>query len=154
MVAQSFLMGGHVRVGLEDNFYLGQGCPGGIERQLVEKAVGIVRSLGGELASPAEAREILGLAGAMTAPVQGRLSAADAGERPCPATWPRSLRSVARRSPRAPRLVALPEFATYLDRSSKSMRASATPEAESAALARTAGAGAAASTSGCWSAAW
>lgn len=61
MVAQSVLLGGHVRVGLEDNLYLRRGelAPG--NAALVEQAAGIVRTLGGELASPAEAREMLGL---------------------------------------------------------------------------------------------
>ena len=61
MVAQSFLSGGHIRVGLEDNFYLEKGVQANSNAQLVEKAVAIVRSLGGEVASAAEAREIMGL---------------------------------------------------------------------------------------------
>jgi uncharacterized protein (DUF849 family) len=65
MVAQAVLLGGHCRVGLEDNHYLERGVfadnPG-----LVEKAVKIIRLLGAEPASPAEAREILGLAPART----------------------------------------------------------------------------------------
>lgn len=61
MVAQSFLMGGHCRVGMEDNFYLSRGVTAETNAQLVEKAVGIIRSLGGEVATPAEARKILGL---------------------------------------------------------------------------------------------
>jgi uncharacterized protein (DUF849 family) len=60
MVAQSFLMGGHVRVGMEDNFYLDKGVQAETNAQLVQKAVGLVRSLGGEVASPGEAREMLG----------------------------------------------------------------------------------------------
>ncbi len=61
MVAQCLLLVGHVRVGLEDNLYLSRGelAPG--NAVLVEKAVGIVRALGGDIATPAEAREILGL---------------------------------------------------------------------------------------------
>jgi uncharacterized protein (DUF849 family) len=61
MVAQCLLLGGHVRVGLEDNLYLSRGelAPG--NAVLVEKAVGIVRALGGDIATAAEAREILGL---------------------------------------------------------------------------------------------
>jgi len=61
MVAQSFLMGGHIRVGMEDNFYLDKGVQAQSNAQLVEKAIGIIRSLGGEVASAAEAREILRL---------------------------------------------------------------------------------------------
>jgi uncharacterized protein (DUF849 family) len=61
IVAQAFLMGGHTRVGLEDNFYLGKGVEAASNAQLVEKAVSIIRLLGGEPASAAEARTILGL---------------------------------------------------------------------------------------------
>jgi uncharacterized protein (DUF849 family) len=62
MLAQSLLLGGHVRIGMEDTVYIGKGelCSG--NGQLVDKAVRIVRDLGGELASSAEARAILGLA--------------------------------------------------------------------------------------------
>jgi uncharacterized protein (DUF849 family) len=54
------LLGGHVRVGLEDNLYLEKGVLAS-NGQLVEKAVGIVVSLGARVLSPAEAREKLGL---------------------------------------------------------------------------------------------
>ena len=62
MAAQTVLLGGHVRVGLEDNLYLGPGelAPG--NGALVERAVGVVEILGAAVASPAEAREIFGLA--------------------------------------------------------------------------------------------
>ncbi|MCC6305813.1 MAG: 3-keto-5-aminohexanoate cleavage protein [Rhodobacteraceae bacterium] len=62
MVAQAMLMGGHVRVGLEDNIYLARGVPA-TNRGLVARAVDIVKSLGGAVATPAEARVILGLPG-------------------------------------------------------------------------------------------
>lgn len=62
MVAQSILLGGHVRVGLEDNLYIEKGLPAESNAQLVEKAVRIVRLLGAEVATPAEARALLGLA--------------------------------------------------------------------------------------------
>ncbi|MBB3007758.1 3-keto-5-aminohexanoate cleavage protein [Cupriavidus alkaliphilus] len=61
IVAQAWLAGGHVRVGLEDNIYLEKGVLAPDNAALVAKARGIVRSLGGELASPAEARRTLGL---------------------------------------------------------------------------------------------
>ena len=61
MVAQSALLGGNVRVGFEDNFYLSRGIRAKSNAQLVKKAVGIVRVLDKEPASPQEAREILGL---------------------------------------------------------------------------------------------
>jgi uncharacterized protein (DUF849 family) len=62
MVAQAVLLGGHVRVGLEDNLWLEKGVPA-TNAQLVEKAVRIVRLLGPEVATPAEARAMLGLRG-------------------------------------------------------------------------------------------
>ncbi len=61
VVAKSFLLGGHIRVGMEDNFYLAKGVTAENNGQLVEKAVGIVETLGGQIASPDEARKILGL---------------------------------------------------------------------------------------------
>lgn len=61
MVAQSYLLGGHVRVGLEDNFYLEKGVEAKSNADLVEKAVRILRLLGAEPATPAEARILLGL---------------------------------------------------------------------------------------------
>ena len=61
MVAQAFLLGGHVRVGLEDNLYIAKGVQAESNAQLVHKAVGIIHSLGGEVATVAEARQILGL---------------------------------------------------------------------------------------------
>ena len=60
MVAQSVLMGGNVRVGLEDNLYLRKG-EFGTNGQLVEKACRIIDDLGYEVATPAQAREILDL---------------------------------------------------------------------------------------------
>ncbi|GAA1706567.1 3-keto-5-aminohexanoate cleavage protein [Propioniferax innocua] len=62
-VAQSVLLGGHVRVGLEDNLYLRKGVKA-TNAQLVEKAVGIIDSLGEQVATPDEARELLNLGGA------------------------------------------------------------------------------------------
>lgn len=61
MLAQSWLLGGHVRVGLEDNIYLEKGVLAEGNAALVAKAVRIVRDLGGRIATPAEARDILGL---------------------------------------------------------------------------------------------
>ena len=60
MVAQSVLLGGHVRVGLEDNLYLERGVFA-TNGQLVERAARIIRDLGCEVATPDEAREMLGL---------------------------------------------------------------------------------------------
>ena len=61
MIAQSTLLGGNVRVGFEDNFYLSPGTPAKNNAQLVEKTVAILKALDKEPASPDEAREILGL---------------------------------------------------------------------------------------------
>ncbi|MFH9268517.1 3-keto-5-aminohexanoate cleavage protein [Streptomyces sp. NPDC017546] len=58
--AQSILLGGHVRVGLEDNLYLGKGVKA-TNGQLVERAVRITESLGSRVATPDEARAKLGL---------------------------------------------------------------------------------------------
>jgi uncharacterized protein (DUF849 family) len=57
-VAQTVLYGGHVRVGLEDNLYLSRGKLAPSNAALVEKAVEIIRLIGGEVASAAEARSI------------------------------------------------------------------------------------------------
>lgn len=61
MVAQAFLLGGHVRVGLEDNIYIEKGKLAESNAQLVTRAVDILRNLGGRPASAGDAREILGL---------------------------------------------------------------------------------------------
>lgn len=57
---QSVLMGGHVRVGLEDNLYLKKGVLAS-NGQLVEKAATMVESLGAKTMTSQEARETLGL---------------------------------------------------------------------------------------------
>jgi uncharacterized protein (DUF849 family) len=62
MVAQTWLLGGHVRVGLEDNIYLSKGVLAKSNAELVAKARRILEDLGAQVASPAEARAILGLA--------------------------------------------------------------------------------------------
>lgn len=59
-VAQSVLLGGHVRVGLEDNLYLSKGVKA-TNVQLTERAIQIVNDLGSSVATPDEAREILQL---------------------------------------------------------------------------------------------
>src|SRR5215217_7807861 len=57
---RAMMMGGHVRVGLEDNNYYARGVPATNE-MLVERTVRIAKELNLEVASPAEARETLGL---------------------------------------------------------------------------------------------
>lgn len=59
-VAQSVLLGGHVRVGLEDNLYLSRGVKA-TNAQLVERARTIVEAMGAQVATPEEGRAILGL---------------------------------------------------------------------------------------------
>ena len=60
MVAQATLLGGNVRVGLEDNLYLSRGVFAS-NGQLVERARTIIESMGYEVATPDEARQIMGL---------------------------------------------------------------------------------------------
>ncbi len=60
MAALAVLLGGHVRVGLEDNLYLERGVLATNEA-LVEKAVRIVRDLGAQVLTPAQARQKLKL---------------------------------------------------------------------------------------------
>lgn len=59
MLAASRLLGGHVRVGFEDNVYIRHGELARDNAELVEKAVALLDMLGAELATPAEARRIL-----------------------------------------------------------------------------------------------
>ncbi len=63
-ITQGALMGGHVRVGLEDSLFITRGNLAASNAQQVEKAVRILREMGHEPASPAEARTTLGLKGA------------------------------------------------------------------------------------------
>jgi uncharacterized protein (DUF849 family) len=60
MVAQAILLGGNVRVGLEDNLYLAKGVPA-TNAELVERAIAIIGYLGGRAVSADEARKKLGL---------------------------------------------------------------------------------------------
>ncbi|MGG1662503.1 3-keto-5-aminohexanoate cleavage protein [Brevibacillus sp. NRS-1366] len=60
MVAQSVLLGGHVRVGVEDNLYVEKGVLGS-NAQLVDKAVTIIENLGAKPMTPKQARELLRL---------------------------------------------------------------------------------------------
>ncbi|MGA3173108.1 MAG: 3-keto-5-aminohexanoate cleavage protein [Syntrophorhabdales bacterium] len=59
----SMMMGGHVRVGMEDNIFIEKGVLCKSNAELVEKAVKIARLLGREIATPDEARALLGLKG-------------------------------------------------------------------------------------------
>lgn len=64
LTAAALTMGGNIRVGFEDNFYLEEGRMARSNGELVEKAVRLCRDLGREAASPAEARHLLRLDGA------------------------------------------------------------------------------------------
>lgn len=61
IAAATIAMGGHVRVGFEDSVYIERGVLAESNGQMVEKVVKIAKLLGREIATPAEAREILGL---------------------------------------------------------------------------------------------
>ena len=61
MVAQAVVLGGNVRVGLEDNIYIRRGELANGNAPLVERAVTIIEALGSQVATPAEARTFLGL---------------------------------------------------------------------------------------------
>ncbi len=61
MVAQAWLLGGHIRVGMEDNVYLEKGVLARSNAELVRKARRIIEDLGGTLASSEQVRDHLGL---------------------------------------------------------------------------------------------
>jgi 3-keto-5-aminohexanoate cleavage enzyme len=61
MVTMGMLLGGHVRVGMEDNLYISRGVMAENNAQFVEKTARIAREIGRPIATPDEAREILGL---------------------------------------------------------------------------------------------
>ncbi|WP_423363702.1 3-keto-5-aminohexanoate cleavage protein [Mycoplasma sp. P36-A1] len=61
LAAIAIAMGGHVRVGFEDNVYIEKGVPAKSNGELVAKVARIAKELGREIATPDEARKILGL---------------------------------------------------------------------------------------------
>ncbi len=61
LAAPTIVMGGHVRVGFEDNLYLSRGVLAKSNGELVAKVVELAKLLGREIATPADARRILGL---------------------------------------------------------------------------------------------
>jgi 3-keto-5-aminohexanoate cleavage enzyme len=61
MAAASIIMGGHVRVGFEDNIYIDKGVLAKSNGELVERVVRLAKELGREIATPDDARRILGL---------------------------------------------------------------------------------------------
>ena len=62
IAAATIAMGGHVRVGFEDNVYMSKGVLAKSNGEMVERVVQMAKLLNREVATPAEAREILGLA--------------------------------------------------------------------------------------------
>ena len=61
MAALAIVMGGHVRVGFEDNVYIDKGVLAKSNGELVERVVRMAKELGREIATPDEARQILSL---------------------------------------------------------------------------------------------
>ena len=61
LAALAIIDGGHVRVGFEDNVYISKGVLARSNGELVEKVVRMAKEMGREIATPAEARRILGL---------------------------------------------------------------------------------------------
>jgi uncharacterized protein (DUF849 family) len=62
--AQSVLLGGSVRVGLEDSLFIGPGQLASSNAEQVTKVRAIVETLGCQIATPADVRQQLGLKGA------------------------------------------------------------------------------------------
>jgi len=65
MTTLALLLGGHVRVGLEDNVYYRRGELARSNAQLVERTARLARELGRDVATPQQARQMLGLAAAV-----------------------------------------------------------------------------------------
>ncbi|GAB4354890.1 MAG: 3-keto-5-aminohexanoate cleavage protein [Candidatus Abyssubacteria bacterium] len=61
IITFSLIMGGHIRVGMEDNVYYRRGEKAKSNAQLVERAVRLIHELNREVATPAQAREMLGI---------------------------------------------------------------------------------------------
>jgi 3-keto-5-aminohexanoate cleavage enzyme len=61
MSMMAMIMGGHVRVGMEDNVYYEHGVLAKTNAEFVERIVRIAKEYGRNIASPLEAREILRL---------------------------------------------------------------------------------------------
>jgi len=61
LAAAAIIDGGHVRVGFEDNIFISKGVLAKSNGELVDKVVRLAKEFGREIATPAEARQILGL---------------------------------------------------------------------------------------------
>ena len=62
LAVMAIILGGHVRVGFEDNVYYSKGRLAKSNAELVERIVRIAKEMGREVATPDEARQILGIA--------------------------------------------------------------------------------------------
>jgi 3-keto-5-aminohexanoate cleavage enzyme len=67
MNVMAVILGGHIRTGMEDNVYYRRGVLAESNAQLVERAARITREMGREVASPDDARKLLGLKGKLGA---------------------------------------------------------------------------------------
>jgi uncharacterized protein (DUF849 family) len=63
MLAATWMAGGHIRIGLEDAVQISRGKLAPSNAAMVEKAIRMIHDMGGEVATPKEARSILGLKG-------------------------------------------------------------------------------------------
>ncbi len=61
MITLAMILGGHVRVGFEDNIYVKQGVLASSNAQMVERAVDLAERLGRRVVTPKEARSMLGI---------------------------------------------------------------------------------------------
>jgi uncharacterized protein (DUF849 family) len=61
MITLGIVLGGHIRVGFEDNLFISKGVLAKNNAEQVKKAVSIARALDREIATPKEARQILGI---------------------------------------------------------------------------------------------
>ena len=61
IAAAAIIAGGHARVGFEDNLYISRGIPANSNAQMVRKVVELASQLGRDVATPQEARQILGV---------------------------------------------------------------------------------------------
>jgi 3-keto-5-aminohexanoate cleavage enzyme len=61
MSMMGLIMGGHIRVGMEDNIYYSRGVLAKTNAQFVDRIVRIAHEYGREIATPDETRKILGL---------------------------------------------------------------------------------------------
>ncbi len=61
MATMALILGGHIRVGMEDNIYLSRGVPAKTNAELVERIVRLTREYGNDIATPADTRRILSL---------------------------------------------------------------------------------------------